>query len=263
MAKTHISTSTADRIEIYGHDLCQEVIGHTDLGSLVFLGAHGRLPDEAEAKMFNAILVGMAEHGLTPIAMAARLTLMGAPEAAQGAIAAGILGAGSVFLGVLDNTGELLASGRVMIDEGSSLKKVAEQLVNDAERAGALVPGFGHSLHKPIDPRTLRFFELATELGFMGRNVELMQEIGRVMSERRGKPITLNGAGAAGAVLADMGFDWRITRACVVAARAAGLVGHLAEEMRSGRKEGVASAVLKMAHHDVEYSPRPVPPRGA
>lgn len=255
MYTTHIGTSTSDSINIYGYDLCSEVIGHASLADLVFLGAQGRLPAENESKMLNALMVGIAEHGFTPSSLAARLTWLGAPEATQAAVAAGLLGAGSVYLGAMELTTKFLQEALSAAPEGQENEKTAATILDAYERTGDKVPGFGHPTHRPRDPRTARFFELAREWGCHGRHSALLETVHAEMERRRGKLITLNGAGTFGAVMADLGFTWQQVRTVVVAARAVGLVGHIAEEAARGTADSTAQALFKHVEHNTAYQP--------
>ena len=178
--------------------------------------------------------MSLADHGLTPSALAARLTYTGAPEAIQGAVAAGLLGAGSVFLGPAGDTAHFLADalgerGEQGTDD-ASLRRVAEIAVDERRRAGALVPGLGHPVHRAEDPRVPRLYALAAEEGTLGPHLRLLELVAAVHEEATGKHLPINGAGAGGAALADVGVPPGSVRGFVLIARTAGLVGQLAEE---------------------------------
>ncbi|MFD4829359.1 citryl-CoA lyase [Streptomyces uncialis] len=260
MYTTRIGTSTPDSINIYGYDLCSEVIGHTGLADIVFLGAQGRLPTGNESKMLNALMVGIAEHGFTPSSLAARLTWLGAPEATQAAVAAGLLGAGSVYLGAMELTARTLQEALAAMDGGQdadpAVERTAAEILDRFAASGEKVPGFGHPTHRPRDPRTARFFELAEEWGFLGPHSRLLQAVHSEMERRRGKLITLNGAGTFGAVISDLGFSWRQVRTVVVAARAVGLVGHIAEEAARGTADSAAQSLFRHVEHHTDYRPQ-------
>ena len=189
--------------------------------------------------MLDAVLVSLADHGLTPSALAARLTYTGAPEAIQGAIAAGLLGAGSVFLGPTGDTAQFLfdalqahtggAAGATVVTD-AALREIALEAV-DARRAAQLrVPGLGHPVHKEIDPRTPRLYEIAAAEGLLGPHLRLLQVVAAVHEERTGRHLPINGAGAGGAALVDIGVPPEAVRGVVLIARTAGLVAHLVEE---------------------------------
>jgi citrate synthase len=233
---TSIGHSTPDSITVRGRDLASEVMGRMSFAEVAFLLAAGRTPSEAEATLFNAVLVSLADHGLTPTALATRLTYTGAPEAMQGAIAAGLLGGGSVFLGPVEDTarflGDILSS--IPSDQRSddaTLESAASNAVRRALGAGMRIPGLGHPVHRETDPRTPRFYELADEVGLTGPNLRLLTFVASAQQTATGKALPINGAGAAGAVLADLGFPPPLARCFALLARTAGLIGHLAEEM--------------------------------
>jgi citrate synthase len=213
--RSELGWSTPDRITVRGKDLANEILGHLNLGDMAFLELTGRVPNANESKLFNAMVVTLVEHGITPSALAARLTYLGAPEALQGAVASGLLGLGSVFVGSMEGVARLLS-------EAVSSNKNAKAIVAENKR----IPGLGHPIHKPVDPRTVRLFEIARETGFYGKYCKLMEAIAGE------KNITLNATGAIGALACELGLDWRIVKGLGVMARAIGLVGHILEETR-------------------------------
>jgi len=213
--RSELGWSTPDRITVRGKDLPNEILGHLNLGDMAFLELTGRAPNPKESKLFNAMVVTLVEHGITPSALAARLTYLGAPEALQGAVAAGLLGLGSVFVGSMEGVARLLS-------ESVSSNKDAKAIVAETKR----IPGLGHPIHKPVDPRSVRLFELARETGFYGKYCKLMEAIAKE------KNSTLNATGAIGALACELGLDWKIVKGLGVMARAIGLVGHILEETR-------------------------------
>ncbi len=230
---TEIGGSTPDSIIVRGRDLAREVMGEMSFSELAFLLAAGREPTQGEAKLFNAVLVSLADHGLTPTALATRLTYTGAPEAMQGALAAGLLGGGSVFLGPVEDTARFLQEALVGVEEGDeeALRAAADGAVERVGRSGGRIPGLGHPIHRATDPRVPRLYELARETGNLGRHLRLLDLVSGAHREQSGKELPINGAGAAGAALADLGFPPSLGRGFALLARAAGLLGHLAEEM--------------------------------
>jgi citrate synthase len=88
-------------------------------------------------------------------------------------------------------------------------------------------------VHKNGDPRTPVIYRIAEEEGVLGPHLELFAAIGRVHAEVLNKTLPLNGAGVCGAALADLGFPPETLRGFALLARTAGLLGHLAEEMRT------------------------------
>ncbi|MBK8063332.1 MAG: citryl-CoA lyase [Betaproteobacteria bacterium] len=230
--RSDIGWSTPDRISIFGKDLPSEVLGHLNLGDMGFLEIKGRLPDARESKMFNAMTVCLAEHGITPSAIVARMTYMGAPEALQAAVAAGLCGLGSVFVGSTETCARMLAEALPDPKAQADLPALAQKIVADFRARKQIVPGIGHPLHKPVDPRTPRLFEIAAETGYAGPYIELIKLVAAEAERASGKSLPINATGAIGAICCEMGFDWRICRGLGVMARAVGLVGHILEESR-------------------------------
>jgi citrate synthase len=218
--RTGIGKSDAESITLMGRDLATELMGKVTLTELAFLMVQGRMPTQEETKLFDAVLVSLADHGLTPTVLAARLTHTGAPESIQGAIAAGLLGAGSVFLGVVEDTARFLNENE---DVDAA---VARELA-----AGRRIPGLGHPVHKVEDPRTPRIYAIAEETGQLGPHLRRLRELAEAHREQSGRELPINGAGVAGAALADLGFPVALLRGFALLARTAGLLGHLAEEM--------------------------------
>jgi citrate synthase len=230
--RTEIGATTADSITIRGRDLAGELMGHVTFTELAFLLVQGRMPAAGETTLLDAVLVSLADHGLTPTVLAARLTHTGAPESLQGAVAAGLLGAGSVFLGVVEDAavflGEIVAAGPGGDDE---LRRAADAAVAARRAAGGRIPGLGHPIHKVEDPRTPRMYAIAAEARVLGPNLRALRMVEAAQAQQSGRPLPINGAGAAGAALADLGFDPAIVRGFALLARTAGVVAHLAEEM--------------------------------
>ena len=232
--RTEMGASTPTSITVAGHDLATELMGQVTLSQLAFRFVAGRFPTVGEARLFDAVLVSLADHGITPSVLAARLTYVGAPEALQGAVAAGILGGGSVFLGVAENTARFLdeiVSGVEDVSDDGALRAAAAEAVAAGRARGERTPGLGHPVHKETDPRVPRMYELATELDLLGPRLRALELVADVSAEQTGRRLPINGAGVAGAALADLGFDRRIIRGFTLLARTAGILGHLAEEM--------------------------------
>jgi citrate synthase len=250
---TEMGFSTPTSITVCGLDLADEIMGRIAFPDLAFRMVAGRLPDERESVLFNAVLVSLADHGITPTVLAARLTWLGAPEALQGAVAAGLLGGGSVFLGVAEDAARFLDETLAGADESpddATLRAVAASAVRGLRDGDRRVPGLGHPVHRDTDPRVPRLYELATELGLLGAHLRLLAVVADVQAEQSGRRLPINGAGAAGAALADLGFDWRIIRGFALLARTAGLLGHLAEEMRTS----MAMPLWQSVEHEVTES---------
>jgi citrate synthase len=249
---TGIGTSDATSISLLGHDLARELMGQIGFGELALWLATQQRPTPQQVRVFEAVLVSLADHGFTPTAIAARLTLYSAPDALQGAMAAGLLGGGSRFLGVTEDTGRFLASVLVSVtgplpETDEQWDALARKAVAEQKAAGRFVPGLGHPVHKTADPRTAVIIELAGRESLRGPHLRLFEAIGRVHAEVLGRKLPLNGAGVAGAALADLGLPPELLRGVALLARAAGLLGHLAEEMRHPIAPDIYSAVDRNA----------------
>jgi citrate synthase len=235
--RTSVGGATPTSITLRGRNLADEVMGKMSFSEAAFLLASGRAPSREEAVLFDAVLTSLADHGLTPTALAARFTYTGAPESMQGAMAAGLLGAGSVFLGPVEDTARFLHDIVTRLPDGgaddASLEAAATSAVRRELDAGERIPGLGHPIHTESDPRTPRMYAIAEETGLLGPHLRLLQHVATAFRSASGKALPINGAGVAGAVLVDLGFPPALTRGFALLARAAGLIGHLAEEAES------------------------------
>ena len=234
---TSLGTSTADEIRLLGQDLTEDLMGKVGFGELAFWLVAMRRPTPGEVRVFESVLVALADHGFTPTAIAARLTYLSAPDSLQGALAAGLLGGGSRFLGVTEDCGQFLHA--VLDDLGEDLPTddagwdaVALDAVRRTKDAGRYVPGLGHPVHKQGDPRTPVLAGIAEEEGLRGPHLRLFEAVGRVHDQVLGRRLPLNGAGVCGAALADLGLPVEMLRGFALLARCAGLLGQIAEERR-------------------------------
>jgi citrate synthase len=227
--RSTICHSSADNIAVHGMDLTNDILGKVGLGQMAFLEIFGRLPTQSECRVFEALIVALVEHGLTPSVLAARLTYLGAPESFQGAIAAGLSGLGNTFVGSVEGAARMLQEAPTNAEPAAA----ARQIVAGFRATKAIVPGIGHPIHKEVDPRSERMFEIAREEGFSGVHVRLMRQVASEASDAYGRHLPVNVSGAIGAVASELGLDWRICRGIGVVARSIGLVAHLFEEIRN------------------------------
>jgi citrate synthase len=204
--------SSRDRITVRGFDLTNDLLGKIDLGAMAWLEITGRLPDAREAEVFNALLVTLVEHGMTPQAISARLIATCSPEAMQAAVAAGLLGVGSVFAGGSEEIARVLQTALAAEPDDADLPPIAAAIVEDYVARKVPVPGLGHPLHKPIDPRTPVLFAIAEKNGYRGRYVALLEAICAAAEQRLNRSLPINATGAIGAILSELGFPWRICR---------------------------------------------------
>jgi citrate synthase len=234
---TSLGTSTADEIRLLGQDLTADLMGKVGFGELAFWLVTLRRPTPSETRVFEAVLVALADHGFTPTAIAARLTYLSAPDSLQGALAAGLLGGGSRFLGVTEDCGAYLHEVLDRHDgdlptDAAGWDALALEAVTRTREARRFVPGLGHPVHKVQDPRTPVLIGIADEEGLRGPHLRLFEAIGRVHEQVLGRRLPLNGAGVCGAALADLGLPVELLRGFALLARAAGLLGQIAEERR-------------------------------
>ncbi|NDK32550.1 citryl-CoA lyase [Nesterenkonia haasae] len=253
---TSLGTSTRDEINLMGHSLAEDLMGTVGFAELAFWMTANRRPTSGELRTFEAVLVALADHGFTPTAIAARLTYLSAPESIQGAIASGLLGGGSRFLGVTEDTGKFLnqalADAECPVPQtDAEFDDLARKVILEARAEKAVIPGLGHPVHKDGDPRTPRLLQIAEEGGTRGAHLRLFEAIGRVSEEVLGKKLPLNGAGVCGAALADIGLPVDFLRGFALLARTAGLLGQIAEE----RRNPVANKIYMHVDRNAEYTP--------
>ncbi len=227
---TAICTSDEHTIVVRGQDLCRDLIGKLSFADYFFLLLTGKQPDAACSTVLNATLVAIAEHGLVPSVQASRMTFAAAPDALQGAVAAGILGCGSVILGASETAGRLFADVAARVDAGEALDDVAAATIRSLKENRQAIPGYGHPLHKANDPRVDRLVEVAAEAGADMRYVRIAQALERVIPDIMGRALRMNVSAAIPAVLLGVGFPVASLRGVPILARTAGLIAHLAEE---------------------------------
>ena len=229
--RSSLGRSTSDRIIVRGLDLTEDLLGKVSLGDVAFLELKGRLPTAQESVVFNALTVTLVEHGVTPSAIAARLTYYGAPESLQAAVAAGLLGMGDRFGGSIEQAARILQEALAAAQPDADLGVIARRIVAEHQQRKQVIGGLGHPIHKPVDPRTTKLFALAAENGLSGRYVELMNLISQEAATAYGRPLPVNATGAIAAIASELEIPWRVCRGLAVMARAVGLVAHLLEEM--------------------------------
>jgi citrate synthase len=239
---TRISRASPDRIEVRGRDLAGDLMGRLTFTEYFHLLLTGREPSDDERFFLDLLLVSIAEHGLMPSNVAARMTLAADPGSVQGAVAAGILGAGPVILGAAEECAFLLAAMRA---NGKEPALVAREI----HAAGGKVPGFGHPLHRPVDPRAERILELADARGVSGAHVALARALRDAVAETWEKELTLNVSLPIAAVLLDLGYPPSIAKAVPILARTASLLAHLAEE----QEQPIGFLLAAKAEEAVEY----------
>jgi len=246
---SHISQAYPDRIEVRGRDLCGDLMGRLSFTEYFHLLLTGREPTDHQRFFLDLLLVAIAEHGMMPTNIAARMTLAADPGSLQGAVAAGILGCGPVILGTSESCARLLGEAQAEVASGGAPAAVARDAARAVHASSSKVPGFGHPVHRPLDPRAERILELADSREISGPHVLLAREFRDAVAETWGKPITMNVAMPIAAVMLDLGFLPAAVKAIPILARTAGLLAHLAEE----QERSIGFLMAAKAEEAVEY----------
>ena len=250
-----ISTSNAETILVRGRDLVRELVGAIGFTEYFWLLVTGGLPSPAQRRVLDATLVAIAEHGLVPSVQASRMTLAAAPEALQGAVAAGILGCGSVVLGSSEAAGRFFAAIEARAAAGADLEAAANSVVLEYRAAKSPIPGYGHPLHRGADPRAARLLEVAAETGVAAHHVAIATLVERLMPGLIGRPLALNVSGAIPAVLLDAGYPLSGLKGVPLLARTAGLIAHLVEEQQRAIGFVRSHAAAQAIDYDGEAPP--------
>jgi citrate synthase len=247
--RTSICTSDEHTIVVRGRDLSKDLIGKVSFVEHFFLLLTGKPPSAGEAAVLNATLVAIAEHGLVPSVQAARMTFAAAPDAMQGAVAAGILGCGSVVLGSSETAGRMYSEIDAKLQAGASIDEAALGVMKAWRAAGRSIPGYGHPLHKERDERVGALFDVARAAGTDLRFVAIAEAVEALMPEVLNKALKLNVSGAIPAVLLGAGFPVQALKGVPILARTAGLIAHLFEEIQ----QPIGFALSYQATREMEY----------
>lgn len=250
-----ISTSNAETIVVRGRSLTQDLMGKVSFTELIWLLVAGAMPSVAQRTVLDSTLVAIAEHGLVPSVQVSRMTLAAAPEALQGAVAAGILGCGSVVLGSSEVAGRFFAEVAARAGTSQSLDEAITAVVAEYRAARRAIPGFGHPLHKGQDPRAQRLLEIARQAGLAGRHIEVALRVEQLLPQLVGRALALNVSGGIPAVLLDAGFPLPALKGVPLLARTAGLIGHLLEEQQRAIGFVMSHAAARAIDYDGESPP--------
>lgn len=246
---SHIGQAYPDRIEVRGHDLTAELMGRLSFTEYFHLLLTGVEPTEEQRFFLDLLLVAIAEHGMMPTNIAARMTLAADPGSLQGAVAAGILGCGPVILGASEACARLLGEAQAKVVSGATPEAAAEEVTRALHAAGEKLPGFGHPVHRPLDPRAERILELADARGVSGSHVALARACREAAAMTWGRPLTMNVSMPIAAVMLDLGFPASTVKAVPILARTAGLLAHLAEE----QQQPLGFLMAARAEEAIEY----------
>jgi len=250
---SHLSQAYPERVEVRGRDLTDDLMGRLSFTEYFHLLLTGREATEGQRFFLDLLLVSIAEHGMMPTNVAARMTLAADPGSLQGAVAAGILGAGPVVLGTSEECARLLEDAQEKVTGGVEPAAVAAEIARAIHASGDKVPGFGHPVHRPSDPRAERILALADEHEVSGPHVQLARALRDAVAETWGKPLTMNVSMPIAAVLLDLGYSTAHVKAVPILARTAGLLAHLAEE----QENPIGFLLAAGAEEAVQYEPPP------
>lgn len=250
---SHISQAYPDRVEVRGRDLCGDLMGRLSFTEYFHLLITGREPTDDQRFFLDLLLVAIAEHGMMPTNVVARMTLAADPGSLHGAVAAGILGCGPVILGTAELCALLLEEAQAKVASGGTPEAVAEEMAQTIHARDGKVPGFGHPVHRPLDPRAERILELADDHAVSAAHVSLARCFRDGVVKAWGKPLTLNVSMPIAAVMLDLGFPPAVVKAVPILARTAGLLAHLAEE----QQQPLGFLMAGRAEEAIQYDPRP------
>jgi citrate synthase len=246
---SHIAQAYPDRVEVRGRDLTGEVMGNLTFTEYFHLLLTGREPTDDQRFFLDLVLIAIAEHGMMPTNVAARMTLAADPGSLHGAVAAGILGAGPVILGTSEECARVLVEAQERVAAGTDPAEAAGDIARKIKAGGGKVPGFGHPVHRPLDPRAERILELADERGVNGPHLQLARAFRDAAAEAWGRPLTMNVSMPIAGVMLDLGFPPTAMKAVPILARTGGLLAHLAEE----REQPVGFLMASAAEQAIRY----------
>ncbi|MDX1433891.1 MAG: citryl-CoA lyase [Gammaproteobacteria bacterium] len=249
---TRLCTHDTESITVRGADLVDELIGELTFTEMTYFAITGRRPTRAQTRILDAVLVTLMEHGLTPSAIAARMVYASTPETLQAGVSAGLLAVGSVFVGTMEGCAALI--DRILA--ASDREAEARAIADEHRSARKPVPGFGHHMHKPDDPRTPKLFALAEGEGVAGDHIAALRTLSAAVDARFGKHLTINATGAIAALLGEVAIPAPVMRGIAVVSRSAGLVAHIAEEQRQPSMRYMWELVEEGVPYDATPEPR-------
>jgi citrate synthase len=249
---TGLGKAELHRILVRGYDLTEELVGKITFSQMTFLMLTGNMPTAGQARMTDALLTILVEHGMVASVVAARLTYHTAPEAIQGAVAAAILGAGSVHLGSSEWSAQMLQEALPPGTDGADLDATAAAVVKRYEEKKQRIPGIGHRTHAEGDPRADRLFQIARETQVYGRYCDLLQRIAHAAESRRGHRLPVNVTGAIAAIASDMGLPWAMSKAFALIGRTLGALAHIGEEMRYPMARNIDAAIKSSLDYETD-----------
>jgi citrate synthase len=249
---TGLGKAELHRILVRGRDLTEDLVGKITFSQMAYLMLAGRMPTAGETRMVDALLTILVEHGMVSSVISARLTYHTAPESIQAAVAASILGAGSVHLGSSEWCARMLQQAIPPGIHNADLNTVAESVAKDYEERKQRIPGIGHRTHAEGDPRADKLFEIARETEVYGRYCELLQKIAQAAEKRRGRRLPVNVTGAIAAISSDLGLPWQMSKAFAIVGRTLGAMAHIGEEIRNPMSSQIDAAIKSALVYDTD-----------
>ena len=235
--KTSISHVADGKELIRGYDL-KELIHQKSFVETIYLVLKGDLPSENETKMMNALFTAAIDHGIgVSSAMTAR-TVASTGNSLHTALAAGILSMGKLHGSAIEGAAMFFQDN---VDEEDVLT-----LIKDLKQKGQRIPGYGHKILEH-DPRSEALFAIAKETEMYGKHCAFAEAVHAEINKLSSKTLPINVDGAMGAVMSDMGFDWRMAKGFFIIGRVPGLVAHIYEEKVSEQ------GIRRLAEDAAEY----------
>ncbi|NPA58730.1 MAG: citryl-CoA lyase [Aquificae bacterium] len=219
--RTAISWHFDGEAYVRGYNLA-ELIGNLTFTEAIYLVLKGELPTNRERKMLDGIFVAMVEHSIAPPSVIAARAVASGGNSLHVGVGAGVLAFGDAHGGALE--------GAMRFYQENADRDV-EEVVREYLENGKRIPGFGHRYYKDYDPRSKRICELAKEIGYFGKYCRFAQQVEEWIEKIKGKKLVMNVDGSIGAVLSEMGFDWRMGKGFFIIGRVPGLVAHVYEEL--------------------------------
>jgi citrate synthase len=246
---TRIGTPTSDteRFRMRGRDVLTEILGEKSFSETFYLLVTGNELSEEYARTFDACMVILMDHGITPTALVARMVHDSLPEDVQLPMVAGAMMVGNKFAGTMAGSGAIFREG---VEAGGDPREFAQMIIARHKEQKKFIPGYGHPYYFPTDPRSDRMFQIAREGGVGGKYIELAKILAEEIEKSRGKPLTLNVTGALGAVLNEVDFPVEVMRGVAAVSRAAGLIGHVYEEMENPIAPSVVDFINSIEYRD-------------
>jgi len=227
--KTAITKIERNKIAMKGYRV-EELMGQVPFAHVVFLLLKGELPSREQGILMDAMLVSSVDHGATPPSALAARTVASGGAALTSAIAAGISAINRYHGGAIEGCMRVLIEA-VQRKQASDKDgpTVAGEMVDEYRSAKRRIPGYGHRVHTE-DPRSVRLFALAEELGIAGEYVQMAHAIRAAMKENLGRDLPMNVDGAIATILCEMDFPPEMSNGIFAISRSGGLVAHVHEE---------------------------------